>query len=133
MKSLVDEIITGLQRETFSVTIKSIRSAYSKLAPEYPMIAVSEIENSNRTSILGKERFSDLGYQIDIFSKDIYPTAGADICSDIGSVVDNYLQSTYGFTRVTTIRLPDISDSTVSRLSLRYTGILDVVNDITYR
>ena len=86
MKSLVDEIVTGLQGETFSVTIKSIRSAYSKLAPEYPMIAVSEIENSNRTSILGKERFSDLGYQIDIFSKDIYPTAGAVICSDIGSV-----------------------------------------------
>lgn len=133
MKNLVDKIILGLQGESFSVTIKSIRSAYNKLPPEYPMIVVNEIENTNNLSILGEERFSNLGYQIDIFSRDIYPDTGIEICLGIGRVVDNYLQSTYGFNRISSVQLPDYTDSTISRFTLRYSGLIDVNNDITYR
>lgn len=137
MKDLVTEIKSTLSGISYPVQIKSIRSAYSKLAPVYPMIVVQEVNNTTRTALLGNERLSNLTYQIEVFSKDmalnLTPTAGSEIVRAIGTLIDAELNSEYGLTRTVCMVSPDINDATVSRLTLRYTGILDVTTDYMYR
>ena len=133
MKNLVDDLITFLNTLTFSDTVKDIREAYSKKKPVYPMISVDEINNATRTALVGEERLSNLGYQIDVYSKDMYPRSGRDICRGIVSIVDTNLQSQYGMKRVSYVEIPDPNDTTVFRITLRYTCILDVKTDYMYR
>lgn len=137
MKSLETEVIATLNSATYPVTVKSVRPSYSKLAPVYPMIIVREINNKTRVALNGEEILADLEYQIDVYSKDMSVSgammAGAKVCGNIGAVIDTELNETYGLTRVVNTKLPDVNDATVSRLTLRYTGILNVKTDYMYR
>lgn len=137
MKSLTDEIITLLQEQSYSVTVKRIQDGYSNLKPVYPIIVIHEIDNRTQMAILGKEYLSRLDYQIDIYAKDMVisgePTLAKTIVDGIGNVVDTALQTQYGFTRTVRTRMPEGEDKTVSRLTLRYSTLLDIQNDITYR
>lgn len=137
MKSLLDEVLATLSGLTYPVTIKSVRPSYSKLAPVYPMIVVEEVNNSTRLALNGEERLADVVYQIDVFSKDMSvsgtPTAGAKVCKSVGDELDLALNSAYGMTRTSAIAMPDVNDATVSRRTLRYSGILDVTTDYMYR
>jgi hypothetical protein len=136
MKNLVLELVTYLNTLSYPVTVKA-RTAYSKAKPTYPMIVVDEIDNTTRIALKGEERFATLGYQIDIFSKDMsvggVPTSGTVVCNNIATSIDTGVQSTYGLTRESFIALPDVQDSTISRLTLRYSGIIDVKTDYMYR
>lgn len=137
MKSLTDEIITLLQGQSYPVTVKRIQDGYSNLKPVYPIIVIHEIDNRTHMAILGKEYLSRLEYQIDIYAKDMVisgePTLAKTIVDGIGNVVDTALQTQYGFTRTVRTRMPEGEDKTVSRLTLRYSTLLDIQNDITYR
>lgn len=137
MKSLTDEIITLLQEQSYPVTVKRIQDGYSNLKPVYPIIVIHEIDNRTHMAILGKEYLSRLEYQIDIYAKDMVlsgePTLAKTIVDGIGNVVDTALQTQYGFTRTVRTRMPEGEDKTVSRLTLRYSTLLDIQNDITYR
>lgn len=137
MKSLTDEIITLLQEQSYPVTVKRIQDGYSNLKPVYPTIVIHEIDNRTHMAILGKEYHSRLEYQIDIYAKDMVisgePTLAKTVVDGIGNVVDTALQTQYGFTRTVHTRMPEGEDKTVSRLTLRYSTLLDIQNDITYR
>jgi hypothetical protein len=137
MKSLTDEIITLLQEQSYPVAVKRIQDGYSNLKPVYPIIVIHEIDNRTYMAILGKEYHSRLEYQIDIYAKDMViseePTLAKTIVDGIGNVVDTALQTQYGFTRTVRTRMPEGEDKTVSRLTLRYSTLLDIQNDITYR
>lgn len=137
MLNLVNEIVTQLNSLTYQVTIKSIRPSYSKSPPVYPMIIVDENNNSTRMALKGEERLANLAYQIDIFSKDMMvgtvPTSGVAICGLIGKAVDTALNSEYGLTRTSAVQMPDGRDSTISRLTLRYSGIIDSKTEYMYR
>jgi hypothetical protein len=97
------------------------------------MVTVDEIDNATRMALKNEERLSNLGYQIDIYSGDMYPSSGIDICKNIASKVDTALNSQYGMTRTSAVTLPDVNDNTMSRITLRYSGILDVKTDYMYR
>jgi len=137
MKSLTDEIITLLKTQSYPVAVKQIQDGYSNTKPVYPLIVVHEIDNRTETAILGKEYHSRLEYQFDIYSKDKVvagtPTLAKTVVDGIGNVVDTVLQSQYGFTRTVRTRMPEGEDKTVTRLTLRYSTLLDIQNDITYR
>lgn len=137
MKNLLDEVKTVLEAQTYPVTVKSIRPSYSKLTPSYPMVIIDEVNNTTRLAVNGEEILSNVTYQIDIFSKDMIvggvPTAGSSVAKEIGAVVDEALNSVFGMTRTSTVEIPDVNDATVSRRTLRYTGILDITTDYMYR
>lgn len=137
MKSLTDEIVALLQTYTYPVTVKRITKGYSKLAPVYPMIAVFEINNSTYKALLGREVLATVSYQIDIYSKDMLvngvPTSSQDTLEGISGVIDEKMNSVYGFTRQSSVAMPSTLDATVLRQILRYSAILDATNDITYR
>jgi hypothetical protein len=137
MKNLVAEIVQTLKNASYPVTVTVIRPSYSKAHPVYPMIIVGEIDNSTKLALKGEERWSTIRYQIDIFSKDMVidyvPISGIEVCRKLGHIVDLELNEKYGMTRNSAVELPDVNDATVSRLTLRYTGILDIKTDYTYR
>lgn len=137
MKNLLDEVKTVLLAQAYPVTVQSIRPSYSKLTPAYPMVIIDEVNNTTRLAVNGEEILSDITYQIDIFSKDMIvggvPTAGSSVCKGIGAVVDETLNRVFGMTRTSTVEIPDVNDATVSRRTLRYTGILDITTDYMYR
>jgi len=137
MKNLVNTVITQLDTLTYPVVMSVIRASYSKAVPVYPMIVVEEISNATLMALKGEERLSSVVYQIDIFSKDMFVattlTSGVAVCREIATSVDAGLNSIFGMTRTSSAELPDINDATVSRLVLRYSGILDVKTDYMYR
>ena len=69
MSNLTDEIIAFLKTLTFDTSV-DIRYAQSKQEPSYPMITVQEINNSTKLLLGGEERYANIGYDINIFSKD---------------------------------------------------------------
>ena len=137
MKNLLDEVKTVLLAQAYPVTVQSIRPSYSKLTPAYPMVIIDEVNNTTRLAVNGEEILSGITYQIDIFSKDMIvggvPTAGSSVCKGIGAVVDEALNRVFGMTRTGTVEIPDVNDATVSRRTLRYTGVLDITTDYMYR
>jgi len=132
VKSLNNEIINFLKTVPFDVIV-NVRKANSKSTPIYPLITVSEIENSTRTLLQGIERYANIGFQINIFSKDVYPSSGEDIALSIAQVLDTYILEQYGFKRTSFISLPDVNDLSVSRITIRYSGVLDTINDYIYQ
>lgn len=132
MKNLVNEIVAHLKTLSYGQTVE-VRSVYSKKPPVYPMVTVDEIDNATRMALKNEERLSNLGYQIDIYSGDMYPNAGTKVCWNIAAIVDAALNSQYGMTRTSAVTLPDVNDNTMSRITLRYSGILDVKTDYMYR
>ena len=137
MKSLTNEIVALLDTYTYPITVKRITRGYSKLTPVYPMIAVFEIGNSTYTALLGQEILASVAYQVEVYSKDMVidgvPTSSDDIVDGIVGVLDEKMNSVYGFNRDSSVAMPSTLDATVSRHVLRYTATLDVKNDITYR
>lgn len=132
MKSLTNEIIDFLKTLTYEVTV-TVRSSENKATPKYPMITVSEINNATRMALHGAERFSDISYQINVFSKDMYPTSGNDVTLSIALIVDDYMLEQYGFKRGSFVSMPDINDLSVSRTTIRYYGVLDTINEYIYQ
>lgn len=132
MKNLVNEIITFIETLTFDYTVE-VRKANSKKVPSYPMITVQETNNATRTHINGQEIYSTLGYQFDIFGKDYNRISSSEICKNIAQKLDSELQNEYGFTRQTIAELPDTKDISVSRITIRYKGILNIQTDYLYR
>jgi len=131
MLSLEVELKDHLKTLTYPYDV-TVRPSYSKLSPSYPMVTIQEIGNTTRQAISGTEKYADIAYQVDIFSKDIYPESGVTVCRNIASVVDSDLQSTYGLLRTSQTRMPDPTDNSVSRMTLRYSGILDTNNEYIY-
>lgn len=136
MISLEDELVTYLTSLAYPINV-SIRSAYSKLSPTYPLITVNEVDNRTLKALLGEEYLSSLMVQVDIYSKDMainnVPTAGKTVTENLATIVDSGLQSYYGMSRTSYVKVPDVGDSTIFRLTMRFSSVLDVKNELTYR
>lgn len=137
MESLLNEIVELLGTKTYPVAVNRIVSAYSKKKIVYPTIVVEETDNSNAETVDGSERLSSLGYQIDIYSRDMLVDGtletGLDVSTAIAKVVDDAIQAQYGFNRTALTGLYDADDPSIARKVIRYETILDVVTGYTYR
>ncbi len=111
----------------------TVRPSNSKLTPTYPLITVDEIDNSVKQSINGVEKYSNIAYQIDIYSKDMYPDSALTVLKSIANTVSDEIQTYYGLLRQNMNVLPDVNDETVSRMTMRFTGTLDTINEIIYK
>lgn len=136
MISLEDELVTYLTSLTYPINV-NVRSAYSKLSPAYPLITVNEVDNRTLKALLDEEYLSSLMIQVDIYAKDMainnVPTAGKTVTENLATIVDDGLQSYYGMSRTSYVKVPDVGDSTIFRLTMRFSSVLDVKNELTYR
>ena len=93
-----------------------------------------EINNSTKLLLGGEERYANIGYDINIFSKDMYPVSSRTNCQTIASTVNTELQIKYGFKRQSYIdNALDVNDKSVHRVIIRYDGVLDIISDYIYQ
>lgn len=124
----------GQITDFLDITIKEAYAQNPKI--EYPMITVNEIDNSEAveySSNLGEE-FSNVGYQINIYTRDIPSMQRTQIMRTLQDKVNNVLGNTLRMVRngnpvVATVP----SDSTILQCSIRYTGVLDIIRNILYK
>lgn len=121
-------------KDFIDITIKEAYEQNPKIS--YPMITIQEIDNSEAeqySSNLGEE-FSNLGYQINIYTRDISSMQKNEIIKKLADKVNNVLGVKMGMIRngnPITMLVP--SDSTILQYSVRYTGVLDIIRDILYK
>lgn len=121
-------------KDFIDLTIKEAYEQNPKIS--YPMITIQEIDNSESeqySSNLGEE-FSNLGYQINIYTRDISSMQKNEIVKKIADKVNNVLGVKMNMVRngnPITMLVP--SDSTVLQYSVRYTCVLDIIRNILYK
>lgn len=143
MKSLLDDIIKVLSETNFSIPIpiENISTDYPVFTPEFtkPYIYVSEINNTvHERTFTHKEEYSDLSYQIEIYSRqqkiDDTIVANNDVVRKIAYELDASLSSVLGLLRIgVPVDMPYGYDNTIKRYVLTYNGILDLTHDYIYR
>lgn len=100
------------------------------------MITIAEIDNSEAeqySSNLGEE-FSNVAYQINIYTRDISSMQKNVIMKKLADKVNNVLGVKMRMVRngnPVTMLVP--SDSTILQYSVRYTGVLDIIRNILYK
>ncbi len=110
----------------------SIKSEYVRSPAEFPMAALSEIENVNIANLIDsshEEKYVGLGYRLQVFSnkeggkkaeaKAIFKTADTILCG-------------MGFHRVSYSTTPEIYNSTIFSITATYEAIIDV-DGVIYR
>ena len=115
----------------------NIKEAYDENPKiSYPMITIYEFDNSEAreyTSNLGEE-FSDIGYQINIYTRDISVMQKNAIMRILEDKVNNVLGKKLGLVRNgNAVKMSVPSDTTILQCSVRYTGVFDIVRNIIYK
>ena len=115
-----------------------IKEAYHTLPKlSYPGITVQEIENSENAKFTDNdgEHVSDVGYQIDCYSRSYKDIEAKDIVTLMANRVNEVLTGeNYKLTRVgTPSLLPVLNDKSIMRLSLRYEGSIFLDTNTIYK
>lgn len=100
------------------------------------MITVDEFDNSEATDYTSNigEEFSNVGYQINIYTRDIPNMQKTQAIRILQNKVNNVLGVKLGMIRngnPVTMVVP--SDSTILQCSTRYTGVFDIIRNIMYK
>ena len=100
------------------------------------MITIEEIDNSEArqySSNLGEE-FSNVGYQINAYTRDIPSMQAPEALRIMENKINNVLGVQLGMIRNgTPVIMPLPSDNTILQCSIRYTGVLDIIRNIIYK
>lgn len=143
MQSIIDDIIMKLREANLEIEVpdENIDKNYPTSIPSLtkPYIYVSEIANvPNEMTITDKEEYSDLSYQIDVYSKQQNVNgefiAADDVVHKLGMKISDVLSSELGLFRIgTNIIMPYSFDNTVQRYVLTFNGVLDLTHGYIYR
>lgn len=110
----------------------AIKSEYVRSPAEFPMAALSEIENVDVNNLIDssqEEKYAGLGYRLQVFSnKEGGKKAEA---KEIFKTADTILRG-MGFRRVSYSTTPEIYNSTMFSITATYEAIIDV-NGVIYK
>ena len=115
----------------------TIKEAYEKNPKiKYPMITIEEIDNSEAeqySSNLGEE-FSNLSYQINIYSRDISSMQANEAVRVLGEEVNTVFGENLKMVRLgSPAIMPLPSDNTILQYSIRYSCVFDIKRNIIYK
>lgn len=100
------------------------------------MITIQEIDNSEArqySSNLGEE-FSNVGYQINAYTRDIPSMQSPEALRIMSDKINNVLGIQLRMVRSgNPVIMPLPSDDTILQYSVRYTGVLDIIRNIIYK
>lgn len=101
------------------------------------MVTVDEINNAEkeRFSTSEGEKVSELGYQIDCYSRNTENLQATDSAMLIGRIVNSVLGGPkYKMKRTgTPVKMPLIQDKTVIKYTVRYTCVLEIETNTIYK
>ena len=100
------------------------------------MITIEEIDNSEDTrytSNIGEE-FSDMSYQINIYSRDLSTMPATEAVRYLGNEVNKVLGEDLKMVRESNPAIvPLPSDNTILQYSIRYSCVFDIIRNIIYK
>lgn len=142
MITLINQLVTEIQ-ELFSnredeLNKVIVKQKYKELPKGvYPKVIIEEIQNSeieSRSTTQG-ERSTALGYQINVYSRNMQEYDAIDSVREILNIIDDFLQPpNYNIQRVgSPAIIPYISDSTIMTGAIRYTCVYDRDTNLIYR
>jgi len=63
----------------------------------------------------------------------MYPSSALTVLKSLASTVSDEIQTYYGLLRQNMTIMPDVNDETVTRMTMRFTGTLDPINEVIYK
>lgn len=102
----------------------SVSDVYLRVPPSFPHVSIMQIGSSEPKAHIDssmKEKFTQLSFQIDIYSDD--ETRKKTICKVISQIVDETMKG-INFRRQSLRPVPNLADATIYRITARYTGIV---------
>lgn len=102
----------------------SVSDVYLRVPPSFPHVSIMQIDSSESKAHIDssmKEKFTQLSFQIDIYSDD--ETRKKTICKVISQIVDETMKG-INFRRQSLRPVPNLADATIYRITARYTGIV---------
>ncbi len=130
MISFVEQFITALGLQTWTIPTVSVKEAYNPNKPDYPLITIDEMPSDTGITVDGVPRIVSNRYTIECYCRATDLTgsiltakASARI---LGLEVNNYLSTTFNFSQVgDAICRPINEDNSVYRWIARYTTVID--------
>ena len=115
----------------------TVKEAYEKVPKvQYPLITIEEIDNSEDTrysSNLGEE-FSSMGFQINIYIRDIPTMQSSEAMKMLANEVNKVLGEQMRMVRLASSPpLPLPADTTILQYSMRYSCVFDIIRNIIYK
>lgn len=109
--------------ETHSIYTPIIKQ--TPTGEEYPLVVVEEIENSTiARTIYGFDSISLIGIEIEINAKEktvgLKKVSGRTIATELKCLVDEVCTDMYGMKRVNVKPTPNVDNSTMYRIVMRY-------------
>lgn len=139
MISITNEIIEYLkEQDDYFIKPKDIRDSYSDEKPVFPMILVDEVINNTQQMIKGHEIYSNIGYKIEIYTKDIAidqdTFTRSEVALKLGNTINHHIMNQFGLMRIgnPTI-IPSIDDNSVIRYILNYSGVINNETGFIYQ
>lgn len=148
MKTIIDNIKRDL-KEHFNTPISYedkiledfkdilIKKAYEENPKiKYPAIEIQEIDNSESLNYSDNrgEQYSNLGYQITIYSRNIPSMQAEEAVRMLGNEVNKVLGGQYKMNRLgNPVVVPMTTDSTILQYIVRYSGVLSLEYNILYK
>lgn len=138
IKQLVDDIQLLFSSRDDQFKSVLVKEQYKEVPKgKYPKVIIEEIQNDeveSRSTTQG-ERTTALGYQINVYSRDIDEYDSIDSVREILNIIDEFLQPpNYNMQRLgTPAIMPYISDSTIMTGAIRYTCVYDKETNLIYK
>jgi hypothetical protein len=129
MIDIENKVYTQLRTALNAEGITSLSSVYLESPAAYPHVFIEMINNSvdqNRSDSGNLENFAKQDFQIEIFTNGDSKKTDA---KEIANIVDGSLNG-IGLRRSFYSFVPNYNDNNISRLILRYTGLVDKQNKI---
>ena len=119
-----NEIYTFIRNAGKAVVhIASVSDVYLRVPPSFPHVSIMQIDSSEPKAHIDssmKEKFTQLSFQIDIYSDD--ETNKKTIRKIIAQIVDETMKG-INFRRQSLRPVQNLADASIYRITARYTGI----------
>jgi hypothetical protein len=131
MIDIENEVFTTVKTALGSTA--SMSADYQKGTPAFPVVTMQELDNSvyERTIDSGsKENHSTWACQFDVYSNLV--SGKKEECKALSRTINTAMVG-MGFVRFTRSFIPNYDDDSISRMVLRYRGVVDNTTKKVYR
>lgn len=125
--TVYDKILEALKEFNTSLGAQNYGNVVVGTAPSnptYPLTVFDEIQNDpyRRTNITPLDRVDNLGYELNIYAKTKGKIDKQTIARELAKELDDFLTNTMGLRQLSMNPVPNVNDSSIYRINLRYTA-----------
>lgn len=119
MVDIYNNLLTELKN---TLTDCTVLNSYPNQVPKFPCVILSDVENSIGQVDSSGEALTNVAFEISIFTNS---TRRETDGKKIRNLVDDILSVTFGLNRDSVRSVANLSDNTIHRINMRYSGVVD--------